>query len=136
MATSVIGSTQAFLRRSVLLLGVLAIIAGVFGMHLISGPHSMHSPAAATPASNLAVPAHSDSRTSHHHAAAPPSCVDQGGCTEMSAVHTACTPAPASASLTAAFSLHDQSADACESVGAYSYVPAGPTPGGLSISRT
>ncbi|MCU1548296.1 MAG: hypothetical protein JWO29_1247 [Arthrobacter sp.] len=38
----------AFLRRAGLLAGLLAIIAGIFGMHVMTGTHSMHSPAAVT----------------------------------------------------------------------------------------
>jgi len=52
----------AFLRRAGLLTAVLALIAGIFGMHVMTATHAMHSPATA-PAT---VSAHHESSRAGH----------------------------------------------------------------------
>jgi len=41
---------SAFLHRAGLLAGILAVLAGILGMHVLTGTHTMHSPAAITAA--------------------------------------------------------------------------------------
>ena len=41
----------AFVRRAGLIAAVLAIIVGIFGMHVLTGTHGMHSPVSAAGAS-------------------------------------------------------------------------------------
>lgn len=50
MTASYRNPTAAFLRRAGLLVGLLAIIAGIFGMHVMTGTHHGHSAAAVTTA--------------------------------------------------------------------------------------
>lgn len=72
-AASPAGAVSA-LRRAGLLAGILAVIAGLLGMHIFSGPHGMHShepipgsagqAAAEHPAASPSAPAH-DGHASH-----------------------------------------------------------------------
>ncbi len=49
---------SAFLHRAGLLAGILAVLAGILGMHVITGSHSMHSPAALTAAAGTGAVTH------------------------------------------------------------------------------
>jgi len=113
--------------RTALFLGVLAILAGFIGMHVLASPHTQHGPGAlaAVPAGTHATHAAAPSAAAHTAAMAdgtvhgtaldpasarpmgssapepPPSCVSTGETGEMSAPHAGCIPAPATAGLSA-----------------------------------
>lgn len=154
------GPFAAFLLRAGFLTAALAIIAGIFGMHIMTGAHHMGAThpmpaAAAEPTVHLqSIPA------GHSHAPdAPPngtagaqtitgsttgsssSCAPAGSCHEMSAGGNACVLSQGNTSLTAPapgtapYALPDFGAAAAASIN-YSYSPASPSPGDLCISRT
>jgi hypothetical protein len=151
--------TAAFLRRTGLLVGLLAIIAGIFGMHVMTGTHSMHSPAAVT-ATTPGVHAgaagsdghavHQASGTSRAHraadirdAAGTPaqmcSCSDCG--TGRRDMATSCIPSVTKGSLAApspgsTVVVIFQAGAAGTVPGHYFHLPGTPSPGELSISRT
>lgn len=52
MAASHRNAASALLRRTGPLAGILAVLAGILGMHVLTGTHSMHSPAALTAAAS------------------------------------------------------------------------------------
>ncbi|KQR79818.1 hypothetical protein ASF98_20355 [Arthrobacter sp. Leaf337] len=115
--------------RAALFLGVLAILAGFIGMHVIASAHTQHGPGAlaASPAGAHATHAAAPSAAAHVapdamadgtvHAAAldpasarpmgssapepPPSCVSTGETGDMAAPHASCIPAPATTVLSA-----------------------------------
>jgi hypothetical protein len=136
------GRATAFLLRIGLLAGLFAIIAGIVGMHVMAGGHSMH----ATPAmsqSAVAGPAAVVSHPAVHHADSPPapSCTCPGICTGMSALHAACVPAPGHNTLTAPLPGVPPYATAGATgagvlVSDYSHRPGSPSPVDLCISRT
>jgi hypothetical protein len=156
MTAAIARSASAVLRWAVLLAGVLAIIAGIFGMHIMTGSHSMPMSAAgsttttpypdpvrvdglpgqtATPAS---VPVHSPAVS---HRIGVSSCLDPSPCPEMSPMDQPCIPAPANTSLdaplpgTTVFVFHNGSA-AEQCAAAYGYLPVSRSPVELCISRT
>ena len=136
------GRATAFLLRISLLAGLLSIIAGIVGMHVMAGGHSMHATAAASPAAVVSQ-ASLVSQQAVHHAATPPapSCTSSGTCTEMSALHAACVPAPGHNTLTAPLPgvppyANAVTAEAGAQVPGYSHCPGSPSPGDLCISRT
>lgn len=130
-AAAAVRPVAALLRRAALLVGILAVVAGFLGMHIISGAHGMHTQAThsdsiehSATAERVQAPAPADHHVEHpNHGAAPsilaratavaatsvtigstqvpPSCVCQGSCAEKPAMHLDCTPSPAAASLTA-----------------------------------
>lgn len=143
----------AFLRRAGLLAGLLAVLAGIIGMHIMTGPHGM-------PASNavqgeempkvMQPPAEYSAHAASVEGSSPspntrsvpePSCADLGGCASMSPMDASCIPSPGNASLAAPlpgntpFAAHDD-ADAPTPAFRYSYRPGSPSPGQLCISRT
>jgi hypothetical protein len=151
------GPFTAFLLQTGFLTAALAIIAGIFGMHIMTGAHHM-SAAHTMPAAAAQETVHLDSLpSSHSHppgtstdgAAVTPaatgpsssSCAPAGSCPKMSAGGNACILSPGNTSLTAPapgtapYALPDFGAAAAASTN-YSYSPASPTPGDLSISRT
>ncbi|UKA57148.1 hypothetical protein [Arthrobacter sp. FW306-2-2C-D06B] len=130
------GRATAFLLRISLFAGLLSVIAGILGMHVMAGGHSMHATAAASPAAVV-------SQQAVHHAATPPapSCTSPGTCTEMSALHAVCVPAPGHNTLTAPLPgvppyPNAVTAEAGAQVPGYSHRPGSPSPGDLCISRT
>jgi hypothetical protein len=149
---------MAFLRRAGGFAAVLAVIAGILGMHVMTGNHSMHSPAAMTAATAGAVHAESpaDSHSGYYQASGTHSthqasgqdlavassgpCSD--GCTGMQTMTTSCTPSAKTGSLTAplpgttVFGAVPAGLLSGGLPGVYSYLPGGPSPGELSISRT
>ncbi|WP_427006963.1 hypothetical protein [Pseudarthrobacter sp. H2] len=158
--------TAAFLRRAGLLVGLLAVMAGIFGMHVMTGTHSMHSPAA-VPATTPEIHAgsaatdghavHQASGTSGAHPAAELrvaadindtagttaqmcSCPDSG--TGMHAMSASCTPSVKTGSLSAplpgttVFGIISHARAAGTVPRHYCHLPDGPSPGELSISRT
>ena len=146
----------AFLRRVALLAGLLAIVAGILGMHIMTGTHAMPSSAAAHDTGAMhamqgasdysghvtvitEVPAASAAQSLTHPPG--PSCGDAGGCTMMSAMDGSCIPSPGSTTLAAPLPGTTTlpaggGTNAATSSGGYAYLPGSPSPGQLSVSRT
>lgn len=144
----------SFLRRAFLRAGMLAIIAGILGMHVMTGSHSM--PPSAVPVEEVlqAMRSPTPEHTALHAALAigrsasagtatlpGPDCADPDVCTMMSAMEASCIPSPGNTPLAAPlpgktpFAAHDD-ADAPTPASTYSYLPGTPSPGELCISRT
>lgn len=127
----------AFLRVG-LLAGILAIVAGLLGMHVLAGFHGTDSHRAHASTEHVAV----EGPAAHHETPTPPSCGCGGGCGEQHTAHASCTPAPSGASLSAPLpgttllAVQPRSAAGMDQPPGYSYFPATPTPSELSISRT
>ena len=176
MAGALMGHAAAALRRRFLLAGVLAIVAGFLGMHIMTGMHGTHAMPAVTPSSESAVASSptANGHTSHpaaqagharlathgsmpspsaippgpalagerRAAASPASCVCQSSCADLASMHSACVPSAAAASLAAPppgkapASIHNPATPGDGAAQTYSYLPASPSPGDLSISRT
>ncbi|MBT2548982.1 hypothetical protein [Arthrobacter sp. ISL-65] len=149
-------SATAFLRRAGLVAAVLAIIAGIFGMHVMTGHHATHSPAFATASAHdhdtapTDQPGHRsrDSTGSDPAVVAGPvglmvaaeSCQDPGSCS-MQAMTAACTPSPKTPSLDAPppgslVLAVSNNTTAGPETGRWTYLPDSPSPCELSISRT
>lgn len=156
----------ALLRRVGLLIGLLAIIAGIFGMHVMAGTHSGHSPAAVpgiapgTQADTAATGSHGLHPASHSSGAAQASgtgkpagmsdtagtpghghsCFDSGA--GMHAMTRSCIPSVKTGSLSApspdsaGFGFISPATAAGAAPGFQSYHPGTPSPGELSVSRT
>ncbi|MDZ4089795.1 MAG: hypothetical protein U1D68_01115 [Arthrobacter sp.] len=148
----------AFLRRAGLFTAVLALIAGIFGMHVMTATHALHSPATAAATAG----AHHDSSTAGHAGEAPagPSsarvvhaaqdeagartvqCADSNKCTSMQSMSAACTPSAKTGSLAAPLPgtliiARTTSTGTQSTISAlWSYLPGSPSPGELCISRT
>ncbi|MGM7778305.1 hypothetical protein ACSVHC_20160 [Arthrobacter sp. KNU-44] len=146
------GRATAFLLRIGLLAGLLSIIAGILGMHVMAGGHSMHATAGASQAAVVS-PSHGvhtfaerasmpDGAAVQLAASPPaPSCTSSGTCTEMSSLHAVCVPAPGHNTLTAPLPgvppyANAVTAEAGAQVPGYSHRPGSPSPGDLCISRT
>jgi hypothetical protein len=158
------GPVPAFLLRAGIVAGVLAILAGIFGMHVMTGNHTMHSPAAMRmPATVMSA---GDSRTGHqsaaHHdvpdpttheasgervsptlAAGPAaSCTCSAECTSVQAMSAACIPSAKTGTLTApepgqgTLTSENRGGLPDRMTASYAYLPGSPSPGELSISRT
>lgn len=154
MTTPSRGPFTALLLRAGFLTAALAIIAGIFGMHIMTGAHhtsTAHTmPAAAAqstvhvdslPASHSHLPGTSGAAVTQAAAGSSSSCAPSGSCPEMSAGGNACVLFPGNTSLsapapgTAPYGLPDFGAAAAASTND-SYSPASPSPGDLCISRT
>lgn len=148
----------ALLRRAGLFTAVLALIAGIFGMHVMTATHAMHSPATAA----ATVSAHHDSSPAGHtgeHPHGPSSapempaaqdragartvqCTDSNHCTSMQSMTAACTPSAKKGSLAAPLPgtgiiARNATAGTPGTLSAlWSYLPGSPSPGELCISRT
>lgn len=159
-------SAPALLRRVGLLIGLLAVIAGIFGMHVMTGTHSGHSPAAvpgsapAAQAGSAATGSHGRHPGSHPssagHAAGPAetagirdtagtpeqghSCFDNG--TGVYAMTGSCLPSVKTGSLSApspdaaGFGFISPATAAGAVRGDRPHHPGTPSPGELSICRT
>ncbi|WP_431230712.1 hypothetical protein [Paenarthrobacter nicotinovorans] len=161
MAGSQRNVASAFLHRVGLLAGILAVVAGILGMHVLTGGHSMHSPAAITAAASTptvhteSVAAHghpdhdaADTSSPHragvHHAANPSmdECSCSDSCAGMQTMTMSCTPSAKTGSLsvplpgTAVFGIVSDARAPGAVPGSYSFLPGSPSPGQLSISRT
>ena len=147
-----------FLRRAGLFTAVLALIAGIFGMHVMTATHAMHSPAMAAATAG----AHHDSSPAGHAVEAPagPSsapetpaaqdeagartvqCTDSDNCASMQSMTAACTPSAKTGSLAAPLPgtgiiVRNTNAAVPSAIGPrWSYLPGSPSPGELCISRT
>lgn len=157
--------TAALPRRAGLLIGLLAVFAGIFGMHVMTGAPSGHSPAAASPVSPGAHPAmavgngglhpashasrsHPADGSSEWHAPSGPagtaqqmrSCSDSG--TGAHAMGGSCIPTAKTGSLsapspgTAVAGIVPPGRAAGSAAAHWSFHPGTPSPGELSISRT
>ena len=146
---------SAALLRAGLLAAVLAIVAGIFGMHVMAAGHSSHAgPAggghstAAHPAGHTAVEHSDDGHAAAGHAAgqqavsatfsAAESC--SSGCPGAQEAGAPCIPLAKTPSLAvvppqAGTAQPAPAANIRNAVG-YSYIPSSPTPCELSISRT
>ncbi|WP_066293928.1 hypothetical protein [Arthrobacter sp. B6] len=166
MAAATRRRPAALIGRAGLLAGILAIVAGILGMHTLTGNHAAHPLGAAPPPSSVAAPAaghsgpdmsgHSHGGQSHRgqspaapaagHSGPDTSAVSAVACTGsldgVAQPGAGCTPLAKAGSLAAPEpSSTGQWADAHFSSGAsaprsYDYRPDGPCPGDLSISRT
>ncbi|MCB5291707.1 hypothetical protein [Arthrobacter sp. SO3] len=151
-------SAIALLRRAGLFTAVLALIAGIFGMHVMTATHDMHSPAPAA----ATVSVHHDSSPAGHTAEHPPGsssgpempaaqdeagartvqCPDSDNCTSMASMTAACTPSAKTGSLTAPLPgtgiiARNTNTETQSTISVrWSYLPGGPSPGELCISRT
>jgi hypothetical protein len=160
MTASHRNAASAFLHRAVLLAGILAVLAGILGMHVLTGTHTMHSPAALTAgtATVHTESAAADGNAEHGVADASPahfsssghnapsvfvehcSCFDS--CAGMPTMTVSCTPLGKTGSLpvplpgTAVFGVISHARAPGAVPGSYSYLPGSPSPGELSISRT
>ena len=162
MLTTLLRRTPALLRRAGLLAGLLILIAGVFGMHVMSGTHSMAAAGTTHAAEAFSVDRAAVGHTGHDGANAddgvtePPSvpspsnpapsasetsCPGSGGCAEMAGMDAACIPLPGNGSLAAPlpgstpFGGVSQPEWPSDRV-AYPHEPGSPSPGDLCISRT
>ncbi|RAX44421.1 hypothetical protein DQ354_14875 [Arthrobacter sp. AQ5-06] len=157
MAATASKPFSVLLLRAGLLTGLLAVIAGIFGMHIMSGAHTM--PAAASAASDGSdMPLiqiqgshadHGDHPAAQSAATDAPgavsgtasACAAHGSCPSMSAMDAVCVLSPASTSLSAPlpgttpFPALDVTGGAPVTT-SYSYLPGSPSPGDLCISRT
>lgn len=146
-----------FLRRAGLFAAVLALIAGIFGMHVMTATHAAHSSAMAG-----AVGAQHGSSPAGHtvdHASGPSSapdmpgahgqadtrsvqCADSGACAGMQPMTASCTPSAKTGSLSAPLPgtgviARDTNTGSPATISArWSYLPVSPSPGELCISRT
>lgn len=138
-----VGRTAALLCRTALLAGILAVIAGIFGMHVMTGNHAAHSlqslGAASVPAADHAehdalVPAAGADASAH--------CSCSGSCSRMQAMGATCTPSAKTASFTApppgdaGLAVDARAGFNPAAPATYGYWPGSPSPGDLSISRT
>lgn len=144
--------TRFFLRAG-LLSAVLALIAGLLGMHIMIGPHSLHAPVMTTAAAR-AVPATGDAAAHASHTGAAPSvsgdtgmaplvqCSCSGNCSTAHAAGSSCIPSVGTGGLAAPLRDSTTTAPSTFQIEAgssgtlWSYQPGSPSPGELSISRT
>lgn len=144
------------LRGTLLLAGLVAVVLGLLGMHVLAGSHAMHAQAAPSGRTATSTGLHSEGQMHSAHAEpsvtpasattggteVPPSCVCEDGCAEEPAVHAGCTPSPAGASLSAPqpggtfLDGGSLTATRADRPAGYAYLPGTPTPCDLSISRT
>ncbi|UKA53500.1 hypothetical protein LFT45_17525 [Arthrobacter sp. FW305-BF8] len=140
------------------LTAVLAVVAGILGMHVITGNHSIHSMtamSARTPGGLLALHTEGPAE-SHPHPASGLHAVQEAAdhgmgsvdrccgscCTGIQTMTVSCTPSAKSGSLaaplpgTSVFGAVPGTTAPGSAAGSYSYLPGGPSPGALCISRT
>ncbi|MFP3461344.1 hypothetical protein R5O87_10880 [Arthrobacter globiformis] len=146
-------SAPAFLLRAGMFSLVLALIAGIFGMHVMSGHHLMHGQAVAMAAAESEGHSHTAGAAAHGmgphaHAVEGPEisaaagCPD-GDCSGTQAMTVACTPSVKTSNLTAPApgtsalgTAVVRAGPAGPVSGGYAYLPGTPSPCQLSISRT
>ncbi|MCW3767219.1 MULTISPECIES: hypothetical protein [Paenarthrobacter] len=146
---------RAFLRRTALFTGALAIIAGIFGMHLLATSHDMPmtvtGPAAAMVHSDPSMERASQQQTvtlavsrsstaSGTATTAASSCADPVPCPAMSTMDQECIPALGNNALDVPLpgtSLLGYPADSnAGRLLSFTYLSSGPSPADLGISRT
>lgn len=148
----------AFLHRAGLFAVVLALIAGIFGMHVMTATHAMHSSGTASAmVSAHHVSSHAGHTEKHLSGAssAPEmpavqdeagartgQCTDSDSCTSMQSMTAACTPSAKTGSLAAPLPgtgiiARNPNAGTPSTISArWFYLPGSPSPGELCISRT
>ena len=141
----------ALLRHASLFLLVAAVIAGIFGMHVVTGSHSAHSVPAVAQAAALPADHHGHSTAGSVNITAPhdatafvndsESC-SSGSCPGAGSAEEHCIPSLKTGSLTAPLPGTGVASVAAgptlllESPSTWSYTPSGPSLNHLSISRT
>ncbi|MCB5282253.1 MULTISPECIES: hypothetical protein [unclassified Arthrobacter] len=155
MATALSGRAAAFLRRACLLAGMLAVIAGILGMHIMIGTHVMPAPSA-VPGTTMAMAAQTSAAVAPVPVGAAaqdtpafqdaafisgPPCADAGACAMMSAMDAACISFPGNPPLAAPVPGTNPFAATVpaawsDGFATYPYLPGSPSPDQLSISRT
>lgn len=157
MAAAPMRRPVAALTRAALLSAILALLAGLLGMHVVARAHASHWPsssgtdaasnatdhaASSHPASGHADSGHSGPAALDETPAPTSSCACAGDCGDQHGAHATCTPAPSGASLSApppgttVLAEQLQTTPATAQVRPYSYLPPTPKPSELSISRT
>jgi len=147
-------SAPTFLRHAGMFSLVLALIAGIFGMHAMGGHHLlMHGPAVAMVAAESAGHSHPAGEAGHGmspdavHAVAGPEISAEAGCPDGDCrgtqAMTACTPSVKTSTLAAPTpgtsalgTAVVRAGPAGQVSGGYAYLPATPSPCQLSICRT
>lgn len=137
MVTPLVSPAAAALRRGFLVLALLAVVSGFLGMHILGGLHGAKTVTAVTSEADAGP------LGSGELAAQPGPCECQPSCTDPAPAHSACVPSsPVVTSLaapppgTTSISIHAIPTPGAGKVSAYSYRPASPSPGDLSVSRT
>lgn len=157
MSAIVYPRRMAFLLRGGLVAVLLAIVAGIIGMHVLTGDHSTHTAGAAPPSG---INAHVLPAETHHgahssgdgHSAMATGDTDgwtgassacSGDCAGHDARHGAdCTPLSKAGTLAApepgasGLSVQLAGTGRFAAFGAWNHIPGSPSPGELSISRT
>ena len=134
----------SLLRRAALFAGVLAVIAGIFGMHVMTASHASHAGAGHTHASTAHASTTHSSGLGHPAAGAvvvlSAGAVCAETCPGAEEAGASCVPSAAAGSFSVvappAPVMHQGPAGAAVTAAGYSYLPSGPTPCELSISRT
>ncbi|WP_258803215.1 DUF6153 family protein [Pseudarthrobacter sp. NS4] len=135
----------ALLGRTGLLAVVLAIAAGILGMHVLTGDHSAHGAGSHVPGhAAVGHPPGDHAHPATHHAAeesftASGSC--GSGCPGVHDAGVSCIPSAKAGALAVFPPQATAAAQLALEAGtrppaAYSYIPTSPTPCELSISRT
>ena len=141
--TATIRRVADLLRRGGLMTVVLAIVAGILGMHVMTAAHSAHSSHPVVQEAGVSHGAHA-AHAGHAGQPAQPSLATEtcfGSCPGMQDAGPTCVLLAKTASLTVfppegTAPLEPGPAASAYPAGAYSYIPASPTPCELSISRT
>lgn len=147
----------SLLLRAGLMAGIIAIIAGIFGMHVMSGAHSMPWAGSSKVSNSAGQQLPGAPHTSHPTlqpvatstgaaqatlTGAGFSCSDTHSCPSMSAMGAVCVLSPANTSLSAPLpgasfiTALGEAHGAAAGIASYSYLPGSPSPGELCISRT
>lgn len=156
------------LARGAVFFGVLAVIAGIFGMHVMTGSHAAHTSAGHAVVGHAASPSYAVTGDAHasHSAAGHAAAADDGGgqpggpahpggdaavvlaangvcaetCPGAEEPGASCVPSPNSGTLAViappSAAVEQPRAWTATAGSGYSYIPSGPTPCELSISRT
>lgn len=148
MTAPVYGPAVAILRRAGLLFAVPALMAGIFGMHVLTTTHALHSTVSSASveahhgSSSAAQPAHHTTDTVPRDGMQSAHCADPGHCTSAQAMNAACTPSAKAGSLAAPLpgnaiiARRTNARDLTVTSTRWSYLPVSPSPGELCISRT
>ena len=143
---------RAVFLRAWLLTGILAVIAGIFGMHVMTASHAAHASAGHAVVGHTepgyaaghatvghADPGHPAGHTAVAHSMPAESC--GAACPSVHESGASCTPSATTGSLTVlppsgTADFYPGPAAVRLQASDYSYIPPGPTPCELSISRT
>ncbi|NKR10603.1 MULTISPECIES: hypothetical protein [unclassified Paenarthrobacter] len=148
MVTALTRNTTAFLCRVGMVAGMLAIIAGIFGMHILSGSHDMPMAAGGSQAGTLhgahVMSGPVDGQKVGEESSSPvpgaSSCLDPAPCPIMAAMDQECVPAPCNTSFDApvpgSVTLAYRTETAPDQTAGQLYRSSSPSPGDLGISRT